>query len=383
MNYHFISFEAYPNGGAAANRHLALFKGLHALNKVVTLYSCMHHTDFKSPYFYVKSVKNNRKNKILKRIYALTYLLRLCLGGFKLQQNDVIVCLGTSSYYLFPLLLYSKFHKIKIYHERTELPFLMVGKGILAKLDYFIYRNLLFSHFDGVFLINNKLKNEVSNFPRVKINNLHTLNMMVDTSRFSNIPSSVKKELNSIVFCGDLSSSKDNVDVLLKAFSYSLIQHPRLVLKLIGNNNTEYYKNVVVPLIDRLEIKESVISTGLLPREQIPCSLATASLLVLSRENSVQAQYGFPTKLGEYLASGTPVLITETSEISLFLEHEENAFLAEPGNIKDFSDKINLVFSNYNYACEVGIRGKSVADKSFCSLVVAKKMVTTIEGSIE
>ena len=49
--------------------------------------------------------------------------------------------------------------------------------------------------------------------------------------------------------------------------------------------------------------------TGRTSPEVMPQILTDASILALARPNNVQSQNGFPTKLGEYLATGNPVAI--------------------------------------------------------------------------
>ena len=50
----------------------------------------------------------------------------------------------------------------------------------------------------------------------------------------------------------------------------------------------------------------------------------------MARPDSRQARGGFPTKLGEYLATGKPVCVTKVGEITVYLEDNVSAFLAEP-----------------------------------------------------
>ena len=49
-------------------------------------------------------------------------------------------------------------------------------------------------------------------------------------------------------------------------------------------------------------------------------------MLVLARPDNIQAKGGFPTKLGEYLATGNPVVVTKVGEIPNYLIDGVNAF---------------------------------------------------------
>ena len=112
----------------------------------------------------------------------------------------------------------------------------------------------------------------------------------------------------------------------------------------------------------------------MLSREQIPPFICQASLLVLSRPDSHQAQGGFPTKLGEYLATGNPVCVTKVGEIPEYLEDNVSAFMATPGDVDSFADAIDRALSNLEQAKKVGQKGREVAEKEFNSETQARRL---------
>jgi glycosyltransferase involved in cell wall biosynthesis len=93
----------------------------------------------------------------------------------------------------------------------------------------------------------------------------------------------------------------------------------------------------------------------------MPSLLVNASALALARPNNIQAQGGFPTKLGEYLATGNPVVVTSVGEIPNYLKHLENSYIAQPNNPDDFAEKLTLLFSDSSQAQSIGLRGKELA----------------------
>ena len=103
-----------------------------------------------------------------------------------------------------------------------------------------------------------------------------------------------------------------------------------------------------------------------------------AQILVLDRPNNVQAQYGFPTKLGEYLLTGNPTVLTRVGDMPLFLEDKVSTVFACPDNPEDFSSKIVWCLNNYEKAKEIGQRGKEVAKKHFSYAVETQKMLDVI-----
>jgi len=72
-------------------------------------------------------------------------------------------------------------------------------------------------------------------------------------------------------------------------------------------------------LASELQIEDRVEFAGQVPRGAIPRELAASTLLALARPTSQQADAGLPTKLGEYLAVGRPVVVTRTSDVAAYL----------------------------------------------------------------
>lgn len=96
-----------------------------------------------------------------------------------------------------------------------------------------------------------------------------------------------------------------------------------------------------------------------------------AVCLVLARPNSLQARAGFPTKLGEYLATGRPVVVTDTGEIGRYLKDGENAYIVridECSNVQmeeRVAKKILEVMEDPERAERIGAAGKEVAKRCF------------------
>ena len=105
--------------------------------------------------------------------------------------------------------------------------------------------------------------------------------------------------------------------------------------------------------------------TGFVNPEKIPDNLYQSRLLVLSRPESKQAQGGFPTKLGEYLATGVPVAVTRVGEIPNYLIDGQNAFLAEPGDIESFADAMKRALVDKKVSRKVGLAGREIAIRCF------------------
>ena len=201
--------------------------------------------------------------------------------------------------------------------------------------------------------------------------------MTVDLSRFdqSQLKHAAISELPSsyIAYCGSLSNKKDGIDILIKSFSAFHKHFPQYHLCLAGANHPDVEGQN--QLIDSLGVRDFVHYLGVIHQSDIPSFLCNASILALARPKSHQAEGGFPTKLGEYLATGNPVCVTKTGEIADYLQDGINAFLAEPDDIKSFTDALCRVASDMNNAEDVGKKGRNVAETEFNMNIHIKRLL--------
>jgi glycosyltransferase involved in cell wall biosynthesis len=110
---------------------------------------------------------------------------------------------------------------------------------------------------------------------------------------------------------------------------------------------------------------EWIIFTGFLSRQELIWCYKNAIGLLCCRSNSVYANYGFPTKLAEYLSVGRPVVATSVGDIKEYLADEETAFLAEPENVESIALAIRRLLHDPVHAEKIGQQGAEVARQYF------------------
>jgi len=393
MNLVFVSSEQYPDGGAAVNRHMAYAKGLDEAGHNVTFvllskqmagdreyvedgtkFICTFPENYNSNY--------SKLRKLFLRIQSIRVRNQVILKIHENKKIDAIVLLDTVIWVLIPLIRLAKNKGIKIIHERTEYPFVVAGKGLIMKINLKIYLSIVLKKFDGLYVISQALKNYFNQLLKNRIP-IEIINMIVDPSRFKKVASDEIHKYQYIAYCGSLNDNKDGVDILIKAFGDSLITRKidnNIKLMLIGEIKNESFRKTMDTIFKEKNCRSNIIFTGRVERLKVPYLLNGAAALALARPESKQAEGGFPTKLGEYLATGKPVIITSVGEICHFLKDGYNAFIAEPGNVKIFSEKINEVFSDYPKALEIGKRGEMLVFNEFNYYTQALKLAYFIQS---
>lgn len=250
---------------------------------------------------------------------------------------------------------------IHVFHERTEHP------GVIG------YKKVPFSpslnqylrdcqKCDALFVISTCLKNYFVE-KGVSKEKVVIINMIVDPSRYDGIVR--KPSERYLAYCGVIYNNKDGVDDLIKAFAKVSPSHPDVKLYILGRIMKGEDMESNMKLIDDYHLKEKIKLCGEVKADDMPQILKNAEVLVLARPDGLRARAGFPTKLGEYLMSGNPVVVTAVGDIPLFLKDQDSAFLATPGDMDEFAENINWCLDNREKAQLIGERGASVALKEF------------------
>lgn len=305
-----------------------------------------------------------RLRQLSMRFYLWSFVKGLLPGDIVYVYGfpDLVVSLSTRN-------------DIKVFAERTEydkVSFNCYAKKVTVQ-DYLEAARRIC----GVIVISQPLKHyyiqEGCSPERV-----HIVNMIADRNRFIG----VKKQQTEpyIAYCGTASNTKDGVDELIKAFALTAQRHPDYKLYIIGSTPSKKQRFYNLELVKELGLEHSVVFTGEVSAQDIPQMLTNATVLALDRPDNLQAKYGFPTKLGEYLLTGNPVVVTRVGDIPLFLEDGKNALIAEPQNSQNFSAKLCWAIEHPDDAKIIGECGREVAKTYFNYVTETEKILAILDN---
>lgn len=103
--------------------------------------------------------------------------------------------------------------------------------------------------------------------------------------------------------------------------------------------------------------------------------LTQADVLCMTRTNSRFANYGFPFKLSEYLATGNIVLATNVGDVHNYLENAKSAYIVPPENADAIADAIEHIVNNPDEALLVARGGFKAMQEHFSIEKVGKKFI--------
>ncbi len=372
-----LTTEPFPVGLAASNRIGTYAKGLSELGCHVVV-SVMGPTEVSSRIFNKKksgSINNFRfeyyggKTVLSNNVFRRK--LDIFLSNWKMCQSvireknkdktDAIIYYSSSTSRVLLLFFITRIKKILLLKEESELPFIYeANKKFYSRI---LFRRLHYNLFDGYLFMTRKIIEYFTLEKKIRKPFLQ-VPMTVEYERFQK---NEKKSCGQsyIAYCGTLNNQKDGVDILIEAFKKIAPFHPQLHLYLIGDAASSEEARLYKKMVSESQLNDRVKFTGRIGKEEIPEVLCNAEILLLPRPQSKQAEGGFPTKLGEYLSTGNPVITTSVGEIPYYLTNGENAFLAVPGNAESLSQKIREVLSDIPSSISIAEKGKEVVMEHF------------------
>lgn len=357
----------YCPGEAWTNRVLAYAKGFSEQGAEVVICFLITDKSRKQCQIDIPNVKMvnywERDGFLTKKVRQLSFVKNLMLFIKEIKKDDMVFFYGLYKYQFWIVNHFKK--RAKMFCESTEHP-----DAITQHNDN--YKEWLKDNLNqhrAFFVISHSLKNYYISIG-VDKERIHVINMFVDTNRFSNLKKT--PSVKYIAYCGAVSYDKDGVNILIESFSKFYSNHKDYILYIIGKGVEPSVMGKLKDLAKQLEVDHSVVFTGSVSPQEMPQLLFNANILALARPDNLQAQNGFPTKLGEYLATGNPVVVTRVGEIPLFIKHKENGFLADP-NPESFSEQLTWVADNYDQALLIGRRGRELAYNDFSYYTQSKK----------
>jgi len=149
----------------------------------------------------------------------------------------------------------------------------------------------------------------------------------------------------------------------------------RLVL-VGGNVKTDLSR--LKKTIAKLPVNNQIFLPGPLDLQDVANVLAASQVLVLPKINHQLNHHAMPIKLGEYLASGKPVVCSAIGGIKEYLIHGVNGFLYPPGDINSMKQCVEKLLYEEFLAKKIGHTGRQTALSIFDINVVAENLINRI-----
>ena len=281
-----------------------------------------------------------------------------------------------SLWWIFVTWLIAKLAGAKTLIEVCEYPYVYVRQTPWVRAQSWFFRRAVLRLVDGCIVISRYLEAFVQRARPT----LHVLRVpiLVDVAQWvePDIPANPQAQ-KQIAYIGNLAHDGEIAD-LIRAFALLARDCPNTGLRIIGDSGAAVRAQIEIQ-IDQLGLTGRIELVGAIRRADLPRVLASVDVLALLRSDGTFSQAGFPTKLGEYLATGKPVVVTSTGEIPDHLQDGVSAFLAPPNDVPAFAAQLRYVIEHPEHAAQVGARGRQIAMERFDHRVHGKRIIEFIE----
>lgn len=321
-------------------------------------------------YEYMSKTNFTSNNVIIRHILYSFALLRSIKFIVFNKKNIERVFFYSPDFLLstFFIQLICKLSNLEIIGIKTESSFSDIQRT--KKLYWKTREKYIYRQFSSMIVITNYLKDQIRLFGFNK--NVEVLPIVVEEDMYdftNNL-----KDKKSLIYMGTL-NYEDELICLIKTFAILREKYLDIKLNIIGGFVNNDLKSKIKNLISELNLTENIIWLGKIPASEIPNYLSKGGIMLLPRLAEEYSQAGFPIKLGEYLLSGSPTVVTKTGEIEDYLTDNVNAFLVNPNDYNQFASKIISIIENYEEALLVGTKGRELAIKKFGVKNICKVML--------
>lgn len=258
------------------------------------------------------------------------------------------------------------FDEVELYHTKLSVS---NGSKYLKILIISLNQFLIKSIADHIFCISNSILKYYSNN-----------SSLLPISYSSNLASLPEKEITNtpiILYSGSF-AEKDNIKMLLLILKKIKDQRLSFKLLLTGRCSDEQKKDIIRSAIE-FEIQNEIELKGFLSAEEYFKVLANADICVVPRDKSKFSAAGFPFKLGEFLAAGKAVIVSNTGDVPLYLTSDD-VIIIEPNSEKGLQDALINLISNKELRKKLSINGRKKAFSYFNPRVHSQHIANVIDN---
>jgi len=373
MNIAILTPDPFPIGNVATHRLMTYGKELAKTDKVIVL--VLKSTEIAGrvvngstkgiaqgisyQYMSATTIWDTTASIFSKGIVYFGGIVRTLVTLSKESINTIILYSSDPIYFLV-FGLYARIFGKAIFIDRSEFPSFVQTRGALL---YRVCYLAGFKLFDGVIVMTTELARYYSKIVSTGAR-LFILPMSVDTGRFNSITTPLT--LPPFFACVFGVHNRDCVLDTIRAFEIfcNKGKHPHVMLKLIGDlENLKDGKKAQGYLIERPELAKRIVLTGPVVSSEVP-QLITDSLGLVTTPRHFPSG-GFPSKLGEYLATGRPIITTRVGEIENYLIHGRHCLISNPGDVEQVAEFMEWVAEDSERWVDMGRQGAELARTVF------------------
>ncbi len=341
MNILYVRFEDFPYGSAPSFRTFTLSKLLVDAGHTITILA-------PNINFMKNEINEDGTYKEIPSIRAIS----ICeMGGSVAKSLSMLLEQEKYDLFMRPTSIKKYMTTLQIV-KKHGLPMVMdsvewydPSNWKLKSCDprYYLFQYMwhyLFPKCDGVIAISRMIENHY----KKSLSNVVRIPTITDAR---NIVYRTKIENDGVnfIFSGKLDEGKDNLDTFIEAMDRVDPIGEKTQLNIFGPSIEEVRRHLgkKAGLLD--VHKNNIFVHGKVPQKEAQTACLNSDFSVFFRLNRRSANAGFPTKLGECMTFGTPVICNNTGDISLVVKDKENGFLLNSKSVDEIYETLKYLLN--------------------------------------
>lgn len=386
MMVHIFTSASFPEGMAATQRIYCYARGWKEAGVQSKVLVCRNYGRVSCnnkegesrgvSYRYLVSQKKLSSNFFIKQfnwfigdfLNVIPYIFR------NVKKGDISYVYLYNNFCQLLILLFTKIKGAKVVREVCEHPSAL-GKD--TKLDRFFRRfeyKILFPLYNGFVPISQELNKFVFLHKSQSAQSI-IVPILVEPKEHEKFSDSDRiYDVPYIIHTGTMQEQKDSISIILKAFAH-FKKNDKKQTRLVFTGPQANEKCSYLPLIQELDILDYVDLRGLVSAREVAVLQHFATLSIIYKSENLQTKNCFPTKLGEALMSGVPVITTSVGDAKMYLEDNKSAIILNPGSIDELRKKIELLVSNSELCHQLSQNGRHISEVAFSPKLQGFRMV--------
>jgi len=277
----------------------------------------------------------------------------------KQGELDVAIVSNMSAFHLLRYLMYSALLNFPVALNFVEMASSMQDrKSFSLRINDYLSDKWIIKFFDAALPISDKLMNHYKvispSKPRLK------LPILCDFEKFDLQKGS---EEPYFLYCGSM-AYRQVIDFIFEAYK-NIPEKERAKLYMIVSGGSKKEVDLLQREVNNQFDVPQIRLFSNIPYELLVHLYVNAIALLIPLRPTVQDSARFPHKIGEYLASGNPVITTNVGEIKNYFEDGKTALIADTYDVGAFAGKMKYVLDYPEESEDIGLNGKELGLKEF------------------
>lgn len=182
-----------------------------------------------------------------------------------------------------------------------------------------------------------------------------------------------------LIYAGNPGNGKELFKPIFKAFENNLVSE-NFILEICGPDKKRIKKLVSDDALFEKHLN-SVVFRGKIEQGKLSNLIKEAHFLIFIRPKRKSSDAGFPTKMAEAMAVGTPVITNNTGDIALYLKNGLNGYLLRDETPESLVSVLMEILQAKNSYVEMRNNSYITAKESFDLTLFKEKIGCLLDGN--